>query len=848
MRHQSAAISNAGGSMKRIICVVAPVLAALALLTASATASTNTSHAPTVSGTPSVGDTLTCSQLPANDWTSDDGGTPTLYDYEWFYAHDESPGDQIWDALGDTGELSNTYAVQAADVGQQIVCEQIENDLNGDGTDAASLPSNATAAVVAGAAPTSVGTLLVDGAAEVGGALTCDDSNVTWSAADNDDWVDTSMSWEYRGGGVVSGTPNDEGTYAPVAGDVGKQLVCVETGTDGLTGGSRSITSAATAVVTAEPAVTITEYSPAVSGNIGAAAAGVAVTAYLERVGLDGNEDVVAAGTASTGSNGAWSTTLTATTGSTPDAFGASGDELVITYAAGTAPSGIVLPAAETLLQNENVPFETGSTINAGGTEIASDDVADCFTLTYAVDAGARNSTTADAQGCQYEPGVAVTDNDHVQAVETEAETVDGAGDVATVTAIDDVGLLGVPAEDGIPTCTADYVYGVVTCDGLNAGPFTVTSGGASKSLVTASDGDGSYSGQATLSGLTSGATVTLKESGETRTLTLLHLGTLRVDEGDQSSGAHPADVSLPDGGSCTPYKLVDGNLCPQSGTMPDALGTAEFDDLSGGETVVDAPSLSDLIPSSASEIPSGGWSAYADLNAGADATQSLAIPSVSSVLFTLVPHGSGTAIVSEPMTASSDDDGPFESLNVTQTLTPGLYWAGFLLTDSHGDTIAYTEPFALAANGAGSTGSAGPAGPTGQTGPAGPAGTAGAAGAAGSAGPTGPTGTAGTAGPAGSAGPRGGTGPAGKNATVTCKASGKKVACTVKYSGASSAKIRWRLVRGSRVVSSGTSRVRDGRDSLALGAHTARLKPGRYTLIVTGAGSTHRVRVVIGR
>jgi hypothetical protein len=147
-----------------------------------------------------------------------------------------------------------------------------------------------------------------------------------------------------------------------------------------------------------------------------------------------------------------------------------------------------------------------------------------------------------------------------------------------------------------------------------------------------------------------------------------------------------------------------------------------------------------------------------------------------------------------------------------------------------------------------GSPGQPGPAGPPGQAGGQGPAGPGGAQGPTGAQGPSGPTGAQGQpgaqggAGAAGTKGDKGDTGatgatgprgPAGRNALVTCKATGTKkvkVTCKVTFAKASSASMtRIALLRGTKLQATGLA-VRSGRVALS---SVHRIKHGRYTLVV---------------
>ncbi len=136
----------------------------------------------------------------------------------------------------------------------------------------------------------------------------------------------------------------------------------------------------------------------------------------------------------------------------------------------------------------------------------------------------------------------------------------------------------------------------------------------------------------------------------------------------------------------------------------------------------------------------------------------------------------------------------------------------------------------------AGVPGAAGSQGPAGAPGAPGANGTNGAAGPAGANGTNGLNGVAGPAGPAGPQGPTGAKGADGKNGKVTCKVTGKRIACTVSYSSSRSASIA-RLVKSGRTIAKG----RLVRGQVTFAAKRS-LKKGTYTLVAAG----QHVRLVV--
>ena len=140
--------------------------------------------------------------------------------------------------------------------------------------------------------------------------------------------------------------------------------------------------------------------------------------------------------------------------------------------------------------------------------------------------------------------------------------------------------------------------------------------------LATAPDANESngyvrFTGTAFLPGLSSGDVVTLDETAPiptTRHLTTLHVAALRIDVSPSGQ------IS----GSCQPNKPFSGvGVCPASGRFDGStdFGDGVLDDLSGGTTIVNVPSLSDEIPSDDAAMTEGSFTAYAIIH-GTGTTQ----------------------------------------------------------------------------------------------------------------------------------------------------------------------------------------------------------------------------------
>jgi hypothetical protein len=187
----------------------------------------------------------------------------------------------------------------------------------------------------------------------------------------------------------------------------------------------------------------------------------------------------------------------------------------------------------------------------------------------------------------------------------------------------------------------------------------------------------------------------------------------------------------------------------------------------------------------------------------------------------------------------TSDTVGPYVTAVVTG-MGSGRYTANWLLTDSHGDTVAYSNPFAVQDIPAGPRGPAGPQGPTGATGATGTQGPAGADGAQGPAGAQGPEGAIGAQGPAGAngaqgpAGANGAQGPAGMQGPAGEDGKSSEVKCVLRTTGAGKYQQTheictvYGLSPGSHLVS---VEISSGKKPYATGTAVVHARTARFTL-----------------
>lgn len=170
-------------------------------------APTNTG-VPTISGSPVVGQTLTCAP---GTWT----GSPA-FTYSW-----RRDGNQV--ATG------ATYPLVTADVGKAITCRVTGTNSAGN---AAATSAAVTPTAPVAQAPVSTGAPTISGDTKPGAVLTCSDG--TWNNSP------TSFAKQWLRGTTVVGTGN---SYGVAPADVGTQVTCKVTATNAT--GSATATSGA---------------------------------------------------------------------------------------------------------------------------------------------------------------------------------------------------------------------------------------------------------------------------------------------------------------------------------------------------------------------------------------------------------------------------------------------------------------------------------------------------------------------------------------------------------------------------------------------------------------------------
>lgn len=203
---------------------------------------------PAISGTPSLGQTLTAT---AGTWT----GSPT-FAYQWVRCPSSGGAADGSDCASIGGATTTAYVVSAGDVGSRLRVRVTA--ANADGSTVAA--SNATPAISGQAGPPNTTPPTIVGSTVVGQTLTATPG--TWTGSG----ITYAYAWQRcdaAGGACGAIVTATQSTYTLAAGDVGRTIRVAVTATN--TTGANTVTSSQTAVVTSPSGTT---GCPAGSGPI----------------------------------------------------------------------------------------------------------------------------------------------------------------------------------------------------------------------------------------------------------------------------------------------------------------------------------------------------------------------------------------------------------------------------------------------------------------------------------------------------------------------------------------------------------------------------------------------------
>lgn len=188
---------------------------------------------PTITGTPSLGQTLTAAP---GTWTGD----PT-FAYQWVRCPTSGGAADGSDCAVIGGASTTAYVVSSGDVGSRLRVRVTASNADGSAVSA----SNATATISGQAGPPNTAAPTIVGPTVVGQTLTA--STGTWTGSG----ITYAYAWQRcdaAGATCVAVPTATQSTYTLVAADAGKTIRVAVTATN--TTGSNTVTSTQTAVVT----------------------------------------------------------------------------------------------------------------------------------------------------------------------------------------------------------------------------------------------------------------------------------------------------------------------------------------------------------------------------------------------------------------------------------------------------------------------------------------------------------------------------------------------------------------------------------------------------------------------
>jgi len=222
---------------------------ATSLRTAIGNAVPTNTVAPAISGSASVGNSLSSS---AGTWNDADGDTLS-YGYQWYRADDNSGTN---DSLI-TGATANSYSLTSADAHKYLRVEVTADDSNGSADQTAASLRTA----ITNTAPSNTTPPAISGTVAVGNALSTSDG--TWTDADNDS-LSYSYQWLANGVNIGGATTN---SYTLTTAEAHKAITVTVTANDS-NGGSVSATSASSTVSNTAPNATSTAITTATEDSL----------------------------------------------------------------------------------------------------------------------------------------------------------------------------------------------------------------------------------------------------------------------------------------------------------------------------------------------------------------------------------------------------------------------------------------------------------------------------------------------------------------------------------------------------------------------------------------------------
>ena len=198
-------------------------------------ANTRATGAPTISGTPRVGVTLTADTSNIAD---DDGLDNVSYSYQWIRS-DNGEGTDI------AGETDSTYTLVFADQGKTI---EVKVSFTDDDDNGETLTSEATVEVAAAPNRDATGAPTISGTPQVEHTLTADTSNII----DEDGLTNVSYRYQWMADDVnIDGATGS--TYVPANGDAGTAIKVSVSFTDDRNNAETRTSVATTAVAATVP-------------------------------------------------------------------------------------------------------------------------------------------------------------------------------------------------------------------------------------------------------------------------------------------------------------------------------------------------------------------------------------------------------------------------------------------------------------------------------------------------------------------------------------------------------------------------------------------------------------------